>query len=169
MTDLECDLVSLARTAVRSGDRESRRFVSSLRLKHKGSMLGEHLTGVCVMAGLPVDFEAMQAQSLAVKQPLVLMRVEVLTQLEHAAAHSAELMGKYKSAFDGVTTNGGSVFAEQILKKLASEGHTDAARMLARMVELDTRSTYAAAGRRVLQWIDLEMGVSEGSGYEPAA
>ena len=119
MTDLECDLVALARAAVRSGDRESRRFVSSLRLKHKGSMLGEHLTGVCVMAGLPVDVEVMQEQSLAVAQPLVLMRVEVLTQLEHAAAHSAELMGKYKSAFDGVTTDGGSLYAEQVLKKLA--------------------------------------------------
>lgn len=151
MTDFECDFLALARRAASSGDHSARRFVCALQIKYKGTDLGEHLNGVCVRAGLPVDVESIPSKGLAVAQPWVLIRVEVLTQLEHAAESSPGLLSRYLSAFNQVTGNSGSLQAEHAILSLASEGQGQAARLLAEMLEADPRSTYAASGAKLLR------------------
>ncbi len=151
MNDLECDLISLARAAARSGSREARRMVSGLQMKHRGTVLGEHLVGVCLLEGLPVDAANLPDPTLVVGQPFVLMRVEVLTRIEQMASGRPELTQKFSRAFNAVTASAGSRHAEAAIRGLAAEGHSEVAILLARMAELDPRASYAAAGRRLHQ------------------
>lgn len=151
MTDLEADLISLARAAARSGSREARRVVSSLQMKHRGTVLGEHLVGVCMLEGLPVDSADVPDPSLVVRQPFVLMRVEVLTRIEQMASGRPDLLSRFHRGFNAVTASAGSRYAEAEIRRLAEEGHHEVAMLLARMAELDPRMSYAAAGRRVHQ------------------
>lgn len=151
MNDLECDLISLARAAARSGSREARRMVSGLQMKHRGTVLGEHLVGVCLLEGLPVDASNLPDPTLVVGQPFVLMRVEVLTRIEQMSSGRPELTKKFSSAFNAVTASAGSRHAEAAIRRLAADGHSEVAILLARMAELDPRVSYAAAGRRLHQ------------------
>ena len=131
-------------------------MVCALQMKYAGTTLGEHLTGVCMSAGLPIDADSLPELSLAVAQPWVLLRVEVLTQLEHAAKGSPELLKKLQRVFNHVTNNSGSVIAERSIRQLADEGLNSEARMLAKMLAMDPRSTYAAAGLRMVKAFDRE-------------
>jgi hypothetical protein len=158
MTDLEVDVITLARAAARSGSREARRVVSCMQMKHRGTMLGEHLVGVCMLEGLPVNSNDMPDPSLVVRQPFVLMRVEVLSRIEQIAGGRPEMMRRFYKAFNAVTANAGSRYAQAAIRRVAEEGHHEVAVLLARMAELDPRVSYAAAGRREQQRLAREMG-----------
>ena len=151
MSDLQLDLLALAKVAAETGKIEARRVVLQFNRKHAGSEFGQHIAAICRANGIPVEAGPVDNEPSGLDDPRVLKASEVMDRLVSLACGDESRLGDYRVAFDFALADFGAKTVRNQLELLERMGETGAVIALAELVAGDPRKTYAEVGNRFIR------------------